>query len=59
VNVERVIRMPAASPVPAVVEVVILEPRPGRFRGWIARILIRLAGRVAGMRVRIVPGVGR
>ncbi len=54
--IERVIRMPAQSPTPAVLEVVILEPRPGRARAWIARWLVRLAGRIAGMRVRIMPG---
>ena len=52
----RVVQLPAPSPVSAVIEVVILERRPGRLRAWCARLLLRLAGRVAGMRVRIVPG---
>lgn len=53
-NVERVIRMPAPSPRSVVIEVVLIEKRPGKFRAWLAKLLVRLAGRVAGMRVRIL-----
>jgi hypothetical protein len=51
--VEHEIRLPAGSPVPATLVVVIVERRPGRFRAWVAKLLVRLAGRVASMRVRI------
>lgn len=50
--VERTIRVPAASPTPAVIEIVILEPRPGRFRAWFARAFFRLGGWCARARVR-------
>jgi hypothetical protein len=53
-HIERVIRMPAPSPKAAVIEVVMIERRPGRFRAWVAKLLVRLAGRIAGMRVRII-----
>ena len=39
----------------AVLEVEIREPEPpGRVRRWLALLLIRIAGRLAGMRVRVV-----
>lgn len=55
-RVERVYRLPAQSAVPAVIEVVMIESRPGRIRAWLAKLLVRIAGRIAGMRVRIVGG---
>ena len=51
--VEHEIRLPAASPVPATLVVVIVERRAGRIRSWVAKLLVRLAGRIASMRVRI------
>lgn len=56
--IQHEIRLPAASAVPATLTVVLLERRPGRLRGWLAKLLIRIAGRIAGMRVRII-GPGR
>jgi hypothetical protein len=54
-EVERVIRLPAQSPAPAVLEVVIAMPaRPSRWRRILARALLRLAARLVRMRLRVV-----
>lgn len=53
--VERTIRVatPVASPVRATLEVTYTERRPGRVRAWVAKLLCRLAARIAGMRFQI------
>jgi hypothetical protein len=51
---ERVIRLPAMSPTPVMLEVAIVEHAVPRWRRAIARTLLRLAARFARLRVRIV-----